>query len=92
MAKRIGEEELYPGDLVLYNLPYGTSSHAQDAAIVIPVFLDDGKTLLKSMAEGALGLLRCTGRTTRPNNLSPPFHRLFESCRHHHVGRCRRAT
>jgi N-methylhydantoinase B len=41
-----GEEELYPGDVILYNLPYGTGSHAQDAAIVMPVFLDDGKTLI----------------------------------------------
>jgi len=41
-----GEEELYPGDVILYNLPYGTGSHAQDAAIVMPVFLEDGKTLI----------------------------------------------
>ncbi len=41
-----GEENLEPGDVILYNLPYGTGSHAQDAAIVMPVFLDDGKTLI----------------------------------------------
>src|SRR5207237_472261 len=27
-----GEEALEPGDIVLYNVPYGTGSHAQDAA------------------------------------------------------------
>jgi N-methylhydantoinase B len=35
-----GAETLEPGDVLLYNSPYGTGSHAQDAAIVIPVFLD----------------------------------------------------
>jgi N-methylhydantoinase B len=34
-----GEETLEPGDVVLYNVPYGTGSHAQDAAVVMPVFL-----------------------------------------------------
>ncbi len=41
-----GEENLEPGDIILYNLPYGTGSHAQDAAIVMPIFLDDGCTLI----------------------------------------------
>jgi N-methylhydantoinase B len=36
-----GEEELEPGDIVLYNFPYGTGSHPQDAAVVMPVFLHD---------------------------------------------------
>ena len=36
-----GVEALAPGDVILYNLPYGTGSHAQDVAIVMPVFLDD---------------------------------------------------
>ena len=36
-----GEQALEPGDIMLYNLPYGTGSHAQDAALVMPVFLDD---------------------------------------------------
>lgn len=35
-----GEDKLEPGDALLYNWPYNTGSHAQDAAIVIPVFLD----------------------------------------------------
>ena len=34
-----GEEELEPGDIILYNVPYGTGSHPQDAAVVMPVFL-----------------------------------------------------
>ena len=36
-----GEEALEPGDVILYNWPYGTGSHAQDAAIVMPAFIDD---------------------------------------------------
>ena len=35
-----GEEVLEPGDILLYNVPYGTGSHPQDAAMVMPVFLD----------------------------------------------------
>ena len=36
-----GEDELAPGDIVLMNDPYRTGSHPQDAAMVMPVFLDD---------------------------------------------------
>ena len=36
-----GEDALEPGDIVLYNWPYGTGSHPQDAAVVMPVFLHD---------------------------------------------------
>jgi N-methylhydantoinase B len=36
-----GEAALEPGDIVLYNVPYGTGSHAQDAAVVMPVHLGD---------------------------------------------------
>jgi N-methylhydantoinase B len=36
-----GEEALEPGDIILYNWPYGTGSHPQDCAVVMPVFLDD---------------------------------------------------
>jgi N-methylhydantoinase B len=35
-----GAETLDPGDVILYNWPYGTGSHAQDVAMVMPVFLD----------------------------------------------------
>ena len=38
-----GVDVLEPGDVLLYNWPYNTGSHAQDAAIVMPVFLDGGE-------------------------------------------------
>lgn len=34
-----GEAELEDGDIILYNVPYGTGSHPQDAAMVMPVFV-----------------------------------------------------
>jgi len=40
-----GEENLYEGDIILNNNPYGSGSHSQDAAIVMPVFLNK-KTLI----------------------------------------------
>ena len=47
-----GEEQLEPGDIVLFNFPYGTGSHPQDAAVVMPVFLRDeeliGYTTIKA--------------------------------------------
>ncbi len=46
-----GEEALEPGDIILYNDPYGTGSHPQDAALVMPVFLDEqlmGYTTIKA--------------------------------------------
>ena len=36
-----GEKELEPGDIILLTDPYMTGSHPQDAALVMPVFLDD---------------------------------------------------
>lgn len=36
-----GVESLEPGDVLAYNVPYGTGSHAQDMAIVAPVFHQD---------------------------------------------------
>ena len=36
-----GEDALEPGDIILFNDPYGTGSHPQDAAVVMPVFLHD---------------------------------------------------
>jgi N-methylhydantoinase B len=35
-----GREALAPGDVLLYNDPFGTGSHPQDAAMVMPVFLE----------------------------------------------------
>lgn len=37
-----GPEKLGPGDVVLYNWPYGTGAHAQDAALIQGAFDDDG--------------------------------------------------
>lgn len=36
-----GVESLRPGDVIIYNQPYGTGSHAQDVAIVAPIFHQD---------------------------------------------------
>jgi N-methylhydantoinase B len=38
-----GEHALEPGDVLIYNKPYGTGSHAQDCAIIVPVFQPDGE-------------------------------------------------
>lgn len=38
-----GEAVLERGDVLIYNRPYGTGSHAQDCAIVMPVFLPGGE-------------------------------------------------
>ncbi|MEZ5102718.1 MAG: hydantoinase B/oxoprolinase family protein [Thermoleophilia bacterium] len=46
-----GVERLEEGDVLLYNVPYGTGAHAQDAAIVMPVFHDGavvGYTAIKA--------------------------------------------
>ena len=46
-----GENNLFEGDIIIYNNPYGSGSHSQDAAIVKPVFLDDkliGYTAIKA--------------------------------------------
>ncbi len=39
-----GIEGIEPGDVILYNWPYGTGSHPQDVAMVLPVFF--GGTLI----------------------------------------------
>jgi N-methylhydantoinase B len=36
-----GPDELGPGDVVLYNDPFGTGTHPQDAAMVVPIFALD---------------------------------------------------
>jgi N-methylhydantoinase B len=33
-----GPDRLQPGDIILFNEPYGTGSHPQDLAVVMPVF------------------------------------------------------
>lgn len=40
-----GESQLKPGDVILYNVPFGTGSHQPDAAVVLPVFHADGQLL-----------------------------------------------
>ena len=35
-----GEKNLNNGDIIIYNSPYGTGSHPQDAALVMPVFFE----------------------------------------------------
>ncbi len=38
-----GEQKLNAGDVLVYNRPYNTGSHAPDAAIIVPIFLDNGE-------------------------------------------------
>lgn len=35
-----GQSELHDGDVILYNIPYGTGSHQPDSAVVVPVFFE----------------------------------------------------
>ena len=46
-----GEKNLFDGDIIIYNNPYGSGSHSQDAAIVKPVYLEKkliGYTAIKA--------------------------------------------
>jgi len=36
-----GTDALEPGDILIYNAPYGTGAHAQDAAMIKPVYLGE---------------------------------------------------
>jgi N-methylhydantoinase B len=47
-----GESALEPGDVILYNNPYGTGSHPQDAAVVMPIFLHDEELIGYSTIKG----------------------------------------
>ena len=40
-----GEDKLDPGDVILYNWPYGSGSHPQDMVVIVPVF-HDGRQLI----------------------------------------------
>jgi N-methylhydantoinase B len=40
-----GESALEPGDIIMYNYPYGTGSHPQDLAMVMPVFFGNGELI-----------------------------------------------
>lgn len=35
-----GEQALLPGDILVYNIPYGTGSHPQDTALVMPAHVE----------------------------------------------------
>ena len=46
-----GEEHLFEGDIIIYNNPYVSGSHSQDAALVKPVFIEEkliGYTAIKA--------------------------------------------
>ena len=47
-----GEAALEPGDILLYNEPYGTGSHPQDGALVMPVFLGGGELIGYAAVKG----------------------------------------
>ncbi len=49
-----GEEALEAGDVLLYTWPYGSGSHAQDAAVVMPVFLDEKQLIGYTNHQGTL--------------------------------------
>ena len=45
------QKNLFDGDIIIYNNPFGSGSHSQDAAIVKPVFLENkliGFTVIKA--------------------------------------------
>jgi N-methylhydantoinase B len=42
VANAGGVDALEPGDILIYNIPYGVGGHAQDVGWVMPVFLPDG--------------------------------------------------
>ncbi len=47
-----GEQALEPGDIILYNYPYGTGSHPQDCAVVMPIFYRDEELIGYSTIKG----------------------------------------
>src|SRR5581483_11873983 len=40
-----GVDQLEPGDIILYNNPYGGGSHPPDVGTVMPAFLDSGELI-----------------------------------------------
>jgi N-methylhydantoinase B len=36
-----GDQALEDGDILLYNIPYGSGSHPQDCAVVMPIFFEE---------------------------------------------------
>lgn len=43
VIETIGAENMEPGDIILFNVPYRSGSHPQDAAMVMPVFAEGRK-------------------------------------------------
>src|SRR2546423_6936397 len=66
-----GEEALEAGDIVLYNVPYGTGSHPQDAAVVMPVFLQDEEPVGYTTIKGHS--LRIGGQAPYPTHTGAGF-------------------
>jgi N-methylhydantoinase B len=69
-----GQDALDPGDILLYNIPYGSGTHQQDAALVLPVFLADeliGYTSIKGHRRLRCGRQEIRGSSRRSS--SPPI-------------------
>ncbi len=47
-----GEAALVDGDIIIYNWPYGTGSHAQDLALVMPVFASGNELIGYTVIKG----------------------------------------
>ena len=92
-----GETALEPGDIVLYNFPYGTGSHPQDAAVVMPVFLRNEELIGVIRASKAVARRRvarsarnCSRRGGSPRCCRGPACRGGGCCGP--AGRCRCAS
>ena len=49
-----GEENLEPGDIIIYNDPFGMGSHQQDLALVMPVYLNESELIGYTTIKGHL--------------------------------------
>ncbi len=47
-----GDGKLSDGDIIIYNWPYGTGSHAQDLAVVMPVFATGNELIGYTVIKG----------------------------------------
>jgi N-methylhydantoinase B len=47
-----GADKLVDGDIIIYNWPYGTGSHAQDLAVVMPVFAKGNELIGYTVIKG----------------------------------------
>ena len=71
-----GEENLFDGDIIIYNNPFGSGSHSQDAAIVKPVFLKDelkSTTKLIIVPDGPLNSLPLHVLATKSEKKNNPI-------------------